>query len=122
MAKPPKHILEDYVMEYLLDHYFAGVCTLCGNSGIVDSRGVAAPSGVLVGRKAYCLCAQGQKLRDHGMPIPEKTDALDILDVARVFAEQVRLLSPDDVVSVFNSVGGPIQIEHIEGSLYREKS
>ena len=41
-----------------------GFCGLCGNSGIIDTRGRAITgAGLDVGIKTYCLCANGQAMR-----------------------------------------------------------
>lgn len=49
----------DYWYEFYADHH----CTLCGNSGIIDSRGVKTAAGVEVGRKNWCICPNGQTIR-----------------------------------------------------------
>lgn len=47
------------MMEFYADEH----CTLCGNSGVIDSRGVATAAGVVVGRLNFCICPNGQALR-----------------------------------------------------------
>lgn len=49
---------------YATDH-----CTLCGNRGWIDTRGLRTPAGVEVGRLNYCLCPNGQALRAQGVDI-----------------------------------------------------
>lgn len=51
------------VTKYWLEYYATAHCTLCGNSGVVDTRGVKTPAGVPVGRLNYCICPNGQVLR-----------------------------------------------------------
>lgn len=51
------------ITRYWLMHYVKGHCTLCGNSGIIDSRGVRTAAGVEVGRRNWCICPNGQVLR-----------------------------------------------------------
>ena len=41
-----------------------GLCSLCGNRGTIDTRGVRTNAGVLVGRVNWCICPNGQVLRD----------------------------------------------------------
>ncbi len=40
------------------------MCTLCGQRGIIDTRGVKTPAGVEVGRLNWCLCPNGQAMRE----------------------------------------------------------
>lgn len=51
------------VTDYWLKFYADEHCTLCGNRGIIDSRGIKTPAGVEVGRLNWCLCPNGQALR-----------------------------------------------------------
>ena len=52
----------DYCIEFYTNKE---VCSLCGNSGVVDTTGVKSPRGVEVGRKNFCLCPNGQAIRKH---------------------------------------------------------
>lgn len=49
----------DYWYQYYMDDY----CTLCGNSGKVDTRGARTAAGIEVGRINWCICPNGQLLR-----------------------------------------------------------
>lgn len=51
------------ITRYWLEHYCDEQCTLCGNSGIVDTRGVKTAAGHNVGRINFCICPNGQTLR-----------------------------------------------------------
>jgi len=55
------------VTEYWLEYYVSnnwGLCSLCGNTGIIDSTQTAiSPAGVKCGRKNFCICPNGQALR-----------------------------------------------------------
>jgi len=51
------------VTNYWLKYYCTQHCTLCGNNGIIDTRGVKTPAGVEVGRINYCICPNGQAMR-----------------------------------------------------------
>lgn len=61
------------VTNYWLEFYCEQLCTLCGNHGIVDTRGVKSPAGVETGRLNWCICPNGQAMRDHysGLPTEE---------------------------------------------------
>ena len=49
-------------------------CTLCANSGVIDSRGRRTAAGVMVGRLNWCICPNGQALRKQtGLTIPPTT-------------------------------------------------
>jgi hypothetical protein len=54
------------VTKYWLDYYCDDHCTLCGNRGWIDTRGVRTAAGVEVGRVNYCICPNGQALRACG--------------------------------------------------------
>jgi hypothetical protein len=44
----------------------ASCCGLCGNSGVVDTRGkVRTPTGEDCGVRAYCICPNGRTLKRH---------------------------------------------------------
>lgn len=54
----------DPITDYWLEHYVVdGLCSLCGNSGQVDTTGARSPVGAEVGRKQPCICPNGQALR-----------------------------------------------------------
>lgn len=58
-------ILNDYWMKYYISEPGTeGRCTLCGNSGILDTRGVKDVCGNDVGCLNYCICPNGQELRE----------------------------------------------------------
>lgn len=57
---------EEVIWQYAMEHYSEQHCTLCGNRGVIDSRGVRTPAGVLVGRLNYCVCPNGIELRKKG--------------------------------------------------------
>lgn len=56
--------LSQAITKYWIKHYVEGHCTLCGNSGLIDTSGVRTHAGVKVGRVNYCLCPNGQLLRE----------------------------------------------------------
>ena len=54
-----QQVLRDYWLKYV-----AGLhCTICGNCGIIDSRGVTTAAWVEVGRLNWCICPNGQTMR-----------------------------------------------------------
>ena len=63
----PKHFL---VTNYWLDYYCTDHCTLCGNRGWIDTRGVRTAAGLDVGRVNYCICPNGQALRAGAAKLP----------------------------------------------------
>lgn len=57
----------DALTEYWATHYASGGhCSLCGNCGVIDTRGITTPAGLEVGSFNYCLCPNGQSLRRRG--------------------------------------------------------
>lgn len=55
------------VTAYWLEHYATGHCTLCGNTGVVDTSTTAVDAGgASVGRKNFCICPNGQAMRAVG--------------------------------------------------------
>jgi hypothetical protein len=60
----PDQEVANHVTSYWLDHYVNGhYCSLCGNSGQIDTRGTRTAAGVEVGRVNFCICPNGQALR-----------------------------------------------------------
>jgi hypothetical protein len=56
--------LDAAVTDYWHQHYTRkGVCCLCGNSGVLDTRGVRTPAGIECGALAFCICPNGQTMR-----------------------------------------------------------
>lgn len=54
--------LDDFWFENYMGH--AGLCVLCGNTGIIDTTGTKSPAGVECGRKSWCICPNGEILRE----------------------------------------------------------
>lgn len=47
----------------------AGLCGLCGQSGIIDTLGhVYSPAGFHCGVIAYCICPNGRAMKKEGWP------------------------------------------------------
>ena len=63
MPKPiTKNQLADlWVAEFLSDNHH---CSLCGNSGMIDTRGkVFTPAGVECGKRSHCICPNGRAIK-----------------------------------------------------------
>lgn len=62
---PPEALQQIYAVDdYWKEHYMKyGMCSLCGQTGRVDTRGLRTPAGVEVGRMNWCLCANGRAMR-----------------------------------------------------------
>ncbi len=65
--------MKEKLIKYWLKHYATDHCTLCGNSGVIDSRGVRTAAGHVVGRLNWCICPNGIAIRDQvdGLPTEE---------------------------------------------------
>ena len=61
--RPKHHIVTRYWLDYYVDQH----CTLCGNSGRIDTRGVMTAAGIEVGRLNLCICPNGQAMRQLGI-------------------------------------------------------
>lgn len=72
-----------YISPKRLDDYwitnFVGAeaaCSLCGNRGVIDTRGVRTYAGVEVGRLNWCLCPNGRVMRKHANgALPQTLDS-----------------------------------------------
>lgn len=62
------------VSEYWMQFYCTQHCTLCGNTGIIDSRGQKTPAGLEVGRLNWCICPNGQTIRNQVHREPTESD------------------------------------------------
>lgn len=61
--------------DYWFENYATQHCTLCGNGGVIDSRGVKTPAGLEAGRLNWCICPNGQALRIvHGGKLPTEKE------------------------------------------------
>ena len=72
MSRPTMRARHYIVTNYWLAFYSGcGHCELCGNHGFIDTRGTRTPAGLHVGRVHYCICPNGQALRDQGAQLPQ---------------------------------------------------
>ena len=59
--------LNKTLVTYWIKHYVTeddpGMCSLCGNTGIVDTRSATSPLGLKIGRRNWCICPNGQTMR-----------------------------------------------------------
>ena len=68
---------DDTWLEFLGPSEREMYCGLCGNSGIVDTRGkVRSPAGDDCGVRAFCICPNGRSVKAHlgGELPPEKLE------------------------------------------------
>lgn len=62
------YLVTNYWMEfYVSDNHH---CSLCGNHGWIDTRGIRTPAGVKCGKINYCICPNGQIMRKLRITIP----------------------------------------------------
>lgn len=63
------------VVAFWRAHYCESACTICGNRGWFDTTGTLSSTGAPVGRVHYCICPNGQRLRESRFPItPDGAD------------------------------------------------
>lgn len=70
--------LNGRVSDFWIKHYLHpiyGCCVVCGNSGVLDSRGAKTAAGVEVGTVTYCFCPNGQALRKGRGILESRRDA-----------------------------------------------
>lgn len=61
---------DNAVTDYWLKYYAAEVCKLCGNWGVIDTtRTATSPAGFSAGGLNFCICPNGQALREGGADI-----------------------------------------------------
>jgi hypothetical protein len=67
----PRINREDVVRDLWIDEFVnpvAGVCSLCGNSGAIDTRGRAiSAAGIDAGRVNFCICPNGRGKREYAL-------------------------------------------------------
>ena len=64
-------VIDDYFWKYYENNDVPfGLCSLCGNSGVIDTRGTAVSgAGVDAGRLNYCICMNGRAMREENAPL-----------------------------------------------------
>lgn len=61
---------DETITDYWHKHYATDHCTLCGNWGVIDTRASAVtPAGYRTGRLNFCICPNGQAMREQGADI-----------------------------------------------------
>lgn len=64
----PKKAITDYWFEHYMNRELH-LCSLCGNSGLIDTTETAiSPIGYRPGRVNFCICPNGQALREQTIP------------------------------------------------------
>ena len=82
------------VENYWYKHYvYNGHCSLCGNHGIIDTRKVKTPAGSNAGRKNFCICPNGQTLREHFERNLPKDGSLLVTNAKRLQEKQCNIKS-----------------------------
>jgi len=66
IRKDQERAEDQMLTEYWLKHYVPhGHCMLCGNNGTMDTTEIAiTPAGTYVGGRTWCICPNGQKMRE----------------------------------------------------------
>ncbi len=95
-------LVTDYVFTYYLSP--ENMCSLCGQRGIIDTRGVETPAGFPAGRLNWCLCPNGQAMREQaGERLPAD------------FPEYTELM-------LIDNVGSRVPVESIIAAAQRDRS
>ena len=70
-----EHVDDDTWLEFLAPPAQPLYCGLCGNSGVVDTRGhVRSPRGQECGVRAFCICPNGRAAKaQRGGTLPPST-------------------------------------------------
>ena len=56
----------NYWLKYYVDKK-STLCALCANTGIIDTTGIKSPAGTEPGGENYCICPNGQTMREYGV-------------------------------------------------------
>ena len=66
---------KNQLADFWIENYCSEHCTLCGNSGVIDTRKTAiTATGMHVGRLNWCICPNGRVLAS--VPFLEKEEVL----------------------------------------------
>jgi len=57
--------------EQWLEFNVKNMCSLCGQVGIIDTRGIKTPANFECGGLHYCICPNGRTLKAHNAPKEE---------------------------------------------------
>lgn len=49
---------------WLVEFTNKNMCSLCGQSGVIDTRGLKTPAGLEVGKLNFCICPNGRALKN----------------------------------------------------------
>lgn len=72
-------IIGDYAEKYYDNQEvgICGLCSLCGNMGVIDTRGKAiSGAGVDAGRLNYCICLNGRMMREQKAKLQSRDEAM----------------------------------------------
>jgi len=71
MIREQKHTIEWY------EFVNGGLCSLCGNWGYLDTRGIKSPAGIICGKLNYCICPNGRSMKEKQWNLKEMSDGKD---------------------------------------------
>ncbi len=58
-------LVNNPITNYWYENYVHdGHCSLCGQVGLIDTRSAVTPAGFFCGRVNFCICPNGQQLRE----------------------------------------------------------
>jgi len=73
-------VIDDYCDKYYNNTDccdFGGLCSLCGNSGVIDTRETAnSGAGIKAGRLNYCICLNGRAMREAKTKLMDEKERL----------------------------------------------
>ena len=55
-----RKVITNYWQEFYIKN---NMCSLCGQSGIIDTTGMRSPGGTDCGKRNFCICPNGQAMR-----------------------------------------------------------
>jgi hypothetical protein len=67
-AAPVTGRTEETPMELWLEFLSNNLCSLCGQTGVIDTRGIRTPAHVECGGLHYCICPNGRALKARNAP------------------------------------------------------
>ena len=71
IARMQEKVIDDYFWKFFFDNN-THLCSLCGNSGVIDTRETAiSGAGVIAGKLNYCICPNGRAMREEGCSLEQ---------------------------------------------------
>lgn len=71
VMRTKRPVSKNQLVDFWLDNYAPkGHCCLCGNFGIIDTRGkMFTPAGYECGARVFCICPNGQTMKRKGFKL-----------------------------------------------------